>query len=452
MTKKHIRTVHSQLVKMRWANFELAIFLLACLVLGGTSQDIVLPKFIVYLLSLVVIGRRILLISSNSLLNKLKPVLFLCVAFFLLSASYAIPLPYAVWSSMPGRDVVVEGYKLAGLGEPWLPLSLTPEKTVFSLLDFFPPFAMILLVGTRQRYFELEFAFLILATFVIVSVALAGLQASQMFEGLYIYDFTNKNAGVGFFSNANHFSIFLILCLPFMVFKLSIINKKAQARISKTQGIFVAAIFSIVCGVSFSGSFAGFLMLGPVVLILLYVWSREYKIAKSHVFITVGAVLVFMIPQILFSKNILTALTLSYENIGEDARHVMRATALEAARDFFPVGSGLGSFSDVYRLFEDFGEKTIPHAHNEYFELFVELGLLGVIWTIIVLAYIAKNVWKAFTAKDGYNSLSRYMAVVLVTIIIHSSVDYGTRTIAIMVLIVFALCLMVAPSRRFQKA
>ena len=133
---------------------------------------------------------------------------------------------------------------------------------------------------------------------------------------------------------------------------------------------------------------------------------------------------------------------------GDDSRQVMRATALEAARDVFPIGSGLGSFADTYRLFEGFGKRTVPHAHNEYFELFVELGLFGLIWLAAFLTFIARLIWKAFKSPAKKSRLAKFMAIVLGTLAVHCTVDYAPRTIAVMVLAMFALCLILAPPRR----
>ena len=55
--------------------FRLAVFLLLCLIFGGTSQDIVEPKLILYILSLLIIGLCLTIKNSKDTLYKLKPCL-----------------------------------------------------------------------------------------------------------------------------------------------------------------------------------------------------------------------------------------------------------------------------------------------------------------------------------------------------------------------------------------
>ena len=43
--------------RINWlARFRLPVFVALCLVLGGTSQDIIAPKAVLYFLSLIMIG------------------------------------------------------------------------------------------------------------------------------------------------------------------------------------------------------------------------------------------------------------------------------------------------------------------------------------------------------------------------------------------------------------
>ena len=45
-----------------------------------------------------------------------------------------VPLPPELWTALPGRDHVREGYALLGQPLPWMPISLAPFDTVASAL------------------------------------------------------------------------------------------------------------------------------------------------------------------------------------------------------------------------------------------------------------------------------------------------------------------------------
>jgi O-antigen ligase len=57
----------------------------------------------------------------------------------------------------------------------------------------------------------------------------------------------------------------------------------------------------------------------------------------------------------------------------------LAGAALRAGLDFLPFGSGLGTFGDVFQRYQDEGlAGYIDHAHNDYAEAFLELGVAGV--------------------------------------------------------------------------
>jgi len=58
--------------------------------------------------------------------------------------------------------------------------------------------------------------------------------------------------------------------------------------------------------------------------------------------------------------------------------------------EFLPLGSGLGTFADVFRRYQDEGiTGFIDHAHNDYLEFWVEYGPAG------LAAFLAISLWVA---------------------------------------------------------
>ena len=134
------------------SNIRLSLFLLLCFIFGGTSQDIVAPKLGLYLISLLAIGYCLTVLNRESKFWDLKSMNMILGAFFIAHVVYLIPLPPGIWSHLPGRDFIVQGYQTLQVDLPWLPLSIAPEKTYFSLFDFLPPLALILMIGTCLLY------------------------------------------------------------------------------------------------------------------------------------------------------------------------------------------------------------------------------------------------------------------------------------------------------------
>jgi O-antigen ligase len=113
-----------------------------------------------------------------------------------------------------------------------------------------------------------------------------------------------------------------------------------------------------------------------------------------------------------------------------------------------PFGSGLGSFKDVYALYEQPAQVTpvfVIHAHNDYAELILELGLAGIAMIALFLLWWAAAVWRVWrTAEAG--PFARAAAIASGAVLIHSFVDFPLRTAAIAAC--FAMCLALLADRR----
>ena len=130
------------------------------------------------------------------------------------------------------------------------------------------------------------------------------------------------------------------------------------------------------------------------------------------------------------------------------SREDILALTWHALKDYFPWGTGLGSFRDVYFLYENPATITttyVVHAHNDYAELALELGLAGIAVLVLFLIWwgaAVRRIWQ--TAETG--SFARAASIASAAILAHSLVDFPLRTAAIASL--FAVCLALLADRR----
>ena len=116
-----------------------------------------------------------------------------------------------------------------------------------------------------------------------------------------------------------------------------------------------------------------------------------------------------------------------------------------------PLGSGLGSFLQVYRLYESPDRVTpeyVVHAHNDYAELALELGVAGVVLILCFLAWwlaAARAAWRT----GGGGPYARAASIASAVILVHSLVDFPLRTAAIGA--AFAMCLALLIDRRPEQ-
>jgi O-antigen ligase len=125
---------------------------------------------------------------------------------------------------------------------------------------------------------------------------------------------------------------------------------------------------------------------------------------------------------------------------------------MRAVRDFLPWGSGLGSFRSVYQLYESRDQISttyVVHAHDDYLELALELGVGGILLIIAFLAWWARAVWRAWRDADA-GIYARAASIATAAILVHSLVDFPLRTAAIDA--AFAMCLALLIDRRAPVA
>ena len=170
----------------------------------------------------------------------MKSMLFILGAFLLGHVLYIIPLPPTVWGNLPGREFILNGYQTLGTDLPWLSLSLSPEKSLFSLFDFLAPLAVILMMGTIVQVKEVDFVIRAIGAAAILFVIIGLLQVSNVNDSFYPYEITNKGSAVGFFSNANHFGVFLLMSIPVVA---SLFSRMSQGSYSYQVIIFGIVVF-----------------------------------------------------------------------------------------------------------------------------------------------------------------------------------------------------------------
>lgn len=428
-----------------FSNYRLSIFLLLCFMLGGTSQDVVSPKLILYILSLVIIGSCLTQITRESRVWQFKSMNIVLGLFVLMHILYLIPLPPELWSKLPGRQYIVEGYHILATDLPWIPLSLVPEKSLFSLFDFLPPVALLLMMGTVVTDKEIDYSIRAIGFFAISSVVLGVLQVSGLGDGFYFYEITNDNSAVGFFSNANHFGVFLLMTIPIVLFP-AVANGRNYEGMSNS-----VMLFSIICiliallGVGLTGSLGNVLLILPVVLATFFIWTSGRGRPSIYLIGIFGPLIAVFLFDLFLWENLQSEAVEKLANTHAMDRQTMFANTVEIGRTYFPIGTGPGSLADVYKLVEVASPKTIPHSHNDYLEIFAEFGAVGLFWMLLAGFWLAKNIWKPF--QSSTSSIGKFFTIPIIVVLVHTTFDYSLRTISVMTLFVFSLCVLISSNR-----
>jgi hypothetical protein len=449
-----VRPVH----KVEPAPWQPAAALLAvCLLFGGASQDNALP---LALTELAAIG---LLFLQVQRWRQAPPppharggLIFLGVVAAIVTLQL-VPLPPDLWASLPGRARLAADLKLAGAGEAWRPFSLAPETTWRSLLALLPPAAMFAATAELDDSGRRRLAGLILA-FALVSVILAALQlAGGPLSPLRFYRITNADSGVGFFANRNHLADLLVVSMP-LAAALAVDwglegRRGSMLRVAASLGVYLL----LMVGVGVSLSRAGMLLLAPAVLASLAIAlaARGPSRQRPAALMLVGASVVGLFIVGAFS---LAAVAQRFHDVGAaDIRFQAAPVIVRVAQTYAPLGAGVGAFEPVYRAAEPMAllmPNYLNHAHDDYLEVWLEAGLIGVAGIAVFAMWWARasvRAWLTVWRRTAPSLLPAGASASLCLMMLHSAVDYPLRTVAMSTVLAFCCGVICKPPAQVSE-
>lgn len=428
-----------------------AAYLCLSIVLGGASAAGAFANALLQVLAAIVLAVHFWSRGAPPLPREGRWLVAIFLAFAAVGLAQLIPLSPSIWTALPGRDVVVESLRLLGLQPGDMPASLDPRRTLASLLWLLPPAAMFL-VTTRLTRDERSLLAKVLIGAAIVSIVLG---AFQILGGggssLRFYEITNPTSSVGFFANANHMATLMLSALPFAVLFMARAKKERSGSGSskgKGQGFIYGAIAAFVAvGVMMNNSVAGYGLLIPTAAASYFLYRKSVasRIGTRNL-LAAGAVAALIVAASTLGPLSPQRLGAKLGEGSTTGRDISIPLTIAAMKDHFPYGSGLGTFRDLYRTYEPTESVTfvyVNHAHNDYTELALELGLPGV---LLILAFV---LWWATRSVGAWRSdyhgvaLARAGSIVLGIMLLHSLVDYPLRTSALAAVAALAAGLMI---------
>ena len=357
------------------------------------------------LLILEIIGLAILLSlfwNFDALRKTPKALWALVITIIATPLVYLMPSPDII-ENLAGRELynTVEQWIASNSSEqPNISISLIPEKTLDSLLSLIPV-AAIFLATMSLSIKSLKLLCYIFLGIVAFEGLIALAQVTNGSDNLY-FGMKNSHNAQGTYPNRDHFSALLEMSLPVIIGLLAIsfakkdhvhhgnkFLKKLSLHETLTFSslsllIFLAAIFSY----SRSGIFL--IMLGIFISTLSFArhigGKQSIGLMATLTTLSIGvATSIGIIPIV---NRFITLDPL------KDGRNAIFEHTIEAIQNFYPVGSGPGTFPYVYRAFQPMEQAgRINHAHNDYLELILETGLLGAAILCLFLILYLLN-WK----------------------------------------------------------
>jgi O-antigen ligase len=340
---------------------------------------------------------------------------------------------------------------------PPLSASLAPPFTLNSLLHLVPAAAMFLLVLPLSNEGRRLLPMVLLA---IAGVSVV-LGAFQLMGGpdspLRLYTLTNPLSPVGFFANTNHEATLLLCALPLTaVIAGRMATRRSRSKRSGGAIISVSIAIFFMAGIAICGSSAGYGLVVPAAVASFLIYRRTVagRVAWGWWAGLAALALVFVYAGLqgpLGKEAFEGELNAS----APSSRLVLATKSTEIIKDSFPIGTGLGTFSTVYRRYEDPSQATrlfANHAHDDYLEAVMELGAPGLLLILAFLFWWGRSSYKAWGRDSEGAALARAGSVMVGIVLAHSIVDYPIRTAAIVAVFAFACALMVPPAPKRSSA
>jgi O-antigen ligase len=214
----------------------------------------------------------------------------------------------------------------------------------------------------------------------------------------------------------------------------------------------IGALYAVILvGLLINSSLAGIGLSVPVALGTWLTFGRQKPLLRRALLIgtiVASAAAILLIAIGPFGNNLFGHQTTNVEQ----SRQTSFALTFQATREYFPIGSGLGSFQPIYHTQEPLASVSstfMNHAHSDWLELLLETGLPGIVLAACFLYWAVRRARAIWRAEDR-DYFAQAAVIAVVAMLLHSIVDYPLRTAALST--VFAACVaLIAGARPYVR-
>lgn len=329
-----------------------------------------------------------------------------------------VPLPPAILASLSPKISTLlplwsEEQAATFQLETWRHVSLTPAATRAGLILFLAYSLLFLITIQRIRAVDDVERLLRWIAFAAVLMAIFGLvqffASNGKFFWFYEHPYSKTNDIVkGGFTNRNHFAHFLALGVGPLVWWIQHAWRQQRKHsgcqfaqhsheISSfriTEGFRILAFSIVMFAVLLSLSRGGALVTLLATVIALAVCYRAGTLRLRLVAGLTGVVLLIGLCLAIYGQDQVTSRLDDFTNASlsvldrDEARRTIWETTSKAIPHFWLLGSGVGSFRDVYPMFLPWqsNSKFYSHAENGYLQVALETGFAGLALLLIGIA------------------------------------------------------------------
>lgn len=189
----------------------------------------------------------------------------------------------------------------------------------------------------------------------------------------------------GTFANRNHFAVLLEAGFCLGIGLAALLHSRGRSPFAgrtNRLGSVASHLAAGLClaGVAASGSRMGIVVVSAAALAGAFVFARPAN--RRFFLLPAGFFTVLLAVALSFPDGAQGFVKLVRDG-GDPGRVAIWSDALTTAARYLPAGSGLGTFAFAFRRGEPyFPRNTIDHAHCDWLEFLVELGLPGALFLV----------------------------------------------------------------------
>ena len=431
----------------KWAQYVIYALTAALLVFAPLPLGSVKPGALLFLevmcFSVFVIRVLGTPAAGEKSLTDVRPYAPLLIFFFICFIQM-VPLPGALLGALSGKGHEIweaAGKALhsinGGEADGFHTISLYPDATLRKtlLLLAYAAFGAAVSRSFRTRGW--------------IKLALVPVFAMLFFEAaLGIYQYLGSGGvhnATGTYFNRNHYAGFLEMTLPLALgYVLSLGDWSAGSRrpllkrLLSSENLQKQILFLFLLGIAllavlFSRSRMGLFSVLASFVFFYVLSSRGVKSGQSlrRMIYTVVAVAVLFGLFIGFYPMLERFLYVG-ENL--PSRTEIWKDSLGMVRDFPLLGTGFGTFGYVFPLYKMAAEKPLIylHAHNDYLEILVETGFVGLASLMAALVIFLYSALRALAGLAREENYFRFFILAgaltgVFSMLVHSLADFGLQ-------------------------
>jgi exopolysaccharide production protein ExoQ len=348
-----------------------------------------------------------------------------------------LPLPPAIWHSLPGRSMEAAALDLVGQRQSWRPLSLTPNRTLASLLVMAAAAASLVMCAAQDRKGRTILLSAVVGV-ALISILVGAAQLSGGAGNGFRFYYPDEAFLDGFQTNHNAQADVLLIAL------VALAAIAADWAESREQPVAGGQLLAMVGGIS------ALLVLGVVltasrtgIALLLIAFSAQLLILRRWLGpsrrlapgIAVAALATIGLAAAGLRHNTVLIQSLARFKTPTEVRPEIWHDAVFAMQLYWPWGAGMGSFVPVFAAVERLEVVTshfVNRAHNDYLELLIEAGLPGV----LVLGLIGHQLITGARQSLRLRAAASRPQIIcgaanLLILALHSLIDYPLRTMSL---------------------